>query len=141
MSERKCASCSEWKNIESFYTRNGRITGKCRGCHVAAAKARPTSQRLKSRAKQLARYNLSPEQYARMMARQNGQCAICQIVMTSGNSGGTMACVDHNHQTGSVRDILCSKCNSALGHLRDDPALARAAEAYLIRHARNDRDE
>jgi len=41
---------------------------------------------------------------------------------------------DHNHKTGAFRGWLCLLCNSALGFLKDDPALCRRAESYLRRH-------
>lgn len=40
-------------------------------------------------------------------------------------------CVDHDHETGAVRGILCGACNMALGLLRDDPEVLRALTKYV----------
>lgn len=42
--------------------------------------------------------------------------------------------VDHSHQTGQTRGVLCHWCNLALGHLQDDPLVVAAALAYLLAH-------
>lgn len=42
--------------------------------------------------------------------------------------------VDHNHQTGAARALLCSRCNGGLGLFEDDPALMRRGIAYLEKH-------
>ena len=44
-----------------------------------------------------------------------------------------MMCIDHDHETGFVRGILCSLCNTLLGHAKDDPEILRKAAEYLDR--------
>jgi ferritin-like metal-binding protein YciE len=70
-------------------------------------------------------YGLSVEEYAAMLARQGGACAICRE-----RSEETL-CVDHHHVTRLVRRLLCRRCNLGIGHFRDDPRLLRAAADYL----------
>jgi hypothetical protein len=65
-----------------------------------------------------------------MWAEQNGRCAICSTTLREGRGG---AAVDHCHRTGKVRGLLCSPCNTAIGKLREDPALFASALAYLER--------
>jgi hypothetical protein len=69
-------------------------------------------------------HGLTVDQYQAMVKEQGGLCAIC---------GGAMKriCIDHDHETGAVRGLLCHNCNVALGHLRDSPALLRAAADYV----------
>ncbi len=72
-------------------------------------------------------YGLTPEEYDSMLDRQQGLCAICSSEMEQPN-------IDHNHETGAVRDLLCLGCNLAIGHLKDDPDRAMALALYLERH-------
>lgn len=71
------------------------------------------------------RYGLSESEFAEMVATQAGGCAICGSTEKLG--------VDHNHQSGAIRGILCTSCNSALGFLVDQPDLFEIALAYLER--------
>ena len=72
-------------------------------------------------------YGLTPEVYNRMLEEQGGVCAICS--QPEPRCQGLS--VDHDHNTGVVRGLLCSNCNTALGLFIDDPdRLARAA-TYL----------
>ena len=67
----------------------------------------------------LARYGMNRQQQIDMLESQNGQCKICKndIELFTGRLGGNpKACVvDHSHDTGEVRGILCSPCNTAIG--------------------------
>jgi hypothetical protein len=73
-------------------------------------------------------YGLSQDGYDALMKMQGGGCAICGTTEWKGWGGG---CVDHDHKTGAVRGILCFHCNSAIGLLKDNPKLVRAALDYL----------
>jgi hypothetical protein len=74
--------------------------------------------------------NLTYERYLEMLAGQNGLCAIC-----CRPPGKKSLAPDHDHQTGKVRALLCSKCNCGLGCLNDDSGLLRRAAEYLDRHS------
>lgn len=74
-------------------------------------------------------YGLSPEQYDALLAEQGGVCAICGGV----NKGSRSLAVDHDHETGTVRGLLCIPCNSAVGLLKEDPDLLQNARIYLLR--------
>ena len=71
-----------------------------------------------------------------MAELQNHLCAICGSPETiRGRSGETrFLCVDHDHRTGKVRQLVCSACNSVLGDAEDDIRILEAAIAYLIKH-------
>lgn len=73
------------------------------------------------------KYNLTPEQYDALFKAQGFHCAICPAVTPGGNGW----CVDHCHDTGKVRGILCRSCNIMLGHAKDSPAILQAAIDYL----------
>lgn len=74
------------------------------------------------------RYGISVEQYDEIWASQGGQCAICG---TTENQLVRAFHVDHCHESGVVRGLLCFACNTGLGKLHDDPALLRKAAEYL----------
>lgn len=75
--------------------------------------------------KRKATYGISKDQFLSLLDQQNHTCAICD------RSVGISSCVDHCHNTGVVRGILCDTCNTALGMLGDDlKGLMRAVE-YL----------
>lgn len=65
-----------------------------------------------------------------MLHQQEGVCAICQ----SGDWGKYGPMVDHDHATGLIRGILCTRCNVALGMMKDDPKLLMSAIHYLTAH-------
>lgn len=83
-------------------------------------------------------YGLTLEAEAAMLAEQNGVCAICRMpeTMTNKQTGDVLTlAVDHCHQTGKNRGLLCRWCNTALGMFKDSPERFRAAADYLDRHA------
>lgn len=70
------------------------------------------------------KYGITPEDYERMFAEQQGRCAIC-------HAEDPRLVVDHDHATGAVRGLLCHSCNVALGWLRDREDAAERAAEYL----------
>lgn len=73
-------------------------------------------------------YGISVDDYNRMLEEQNGGCYIC------GKSYTNRALdIDHDHETGKVRGLLCSPHNRVLGLLNDDPDMVMAAHAYLLK--------
>lgn len=73
------------------------------------------------------KYNLSVEGKEALMEKQNGLCALCRH--SDGGKRGLF--VDHDHETGEVRGLLCVGCNAALGMLGDNVEGLQNAIAYL----------
>lgn len=73
-------------------------------------------------------YGLSIEEYERLFEAQKGCCAICGRPQ---DEQKFRLAVDHCHETGVVRGLLCSPCNTGLGSLADSPELLRIAADYL----------
>lgn len=73
------------------------------------------------------RHGITTAEYERLLGEQNERCAICQ----QQPSDERRLAIDHDHTTGAVRGLLCIRCNTAIGSMRDDPALLQAAVAYL----------
>lgn len=86
------------------------------------------------RRKLLEIYGLTVDEYERMDEAQGGRCAICGGNSARSDGDGRLV-VDHAHETGAVRDLLCNLCNTGLGAMRDDPAILLAAIEYLKNHA------
>ena len=82
------------------------------------------------------RFGITPEQYAAMFAEQCGLCAICNRAETSLNEIGQVhsLCVDHNHADKVVRQLLCRKCNTAIGMVEENVDTLRACINYLLKH-------
>ena len=73
-------------------------------------------------------YNLTLEQHKQMYIDQNGQCAICKIPVSYDKLD-----TDHNHKTGKVRGLLCTRCNIFAGYIDTTGFLLPAIERYLER--------
>jgi hypothetical protein len=84
-------------------------------------------------------YGIEPEEYRAFMAAQGGKCAICGYESlpwddTQRRSRGMKTPglhVDHCHDSGRVRGLLCGACNTALGSFKDDSEILAKAIEYL----------
>lgn len=77
------------------------------------------------RNKLIREFGITQDQYELMLSEQHGVCKIC------GQKDNRRLAVDHCHQTGNVRGLLCRHCNTAIGLFDDDPSLLRKAANYL----------
>ena len=114
--EKLCIRCNQIKNLDDFYTTNFRKGNKsavCKDCSY-----------LKTRVYTYRKYGMTVEDYENMYNRQNGKCCICQ-------NDYTILCVDHNHETGKVRGLLCKVCNTYLGKIKDNVEIAKLMVSYL----------
>ena len=80
----------------------------------------------------LRKYGLTVEQYNIMLSEQNGTCGICKLVCLTGRR----LAVDHCHDTGRVRGLLCSNCNRGNGMLKESPKNLAASLRYLAKHGK-----
>ncbi len=108
-----CTYCRERKPSEHFI----RKSGKCRWC--------------RTNAKRLKLFNVTLEEFQELEKEHGGRCAICFNSPTP-NKG--VLSVDHDHETGAIRGLLCDTCNRVLGMFRDDAERFFAAAAYLEEH-------
>lgn len=110
---RWCAGCQSFRDLDDF----GSGATRCRPCLSSAQHAARTAKV----------YGLTPEQYDELLRRQGGRCAICR-----GRPKSKRLAVDHDHKTGAVRGLLCSRCNhDLLGSAWDSLAVASALWHYL----------
>lgn len=82
-------------------------------------------------AKLIWNYGITLDEYKELLSSQGGKCAICQSAPLSKN-----LCVDHNHDTGKVRGLLCDMCNKGLGHFKDNLELLSKAVKYITKYDR-----
>jgi hypothetical protein len=74
------------------------------------------------------KYGLTREQFESMEAEQGYRCAICHAAFDE------RPCIDHDHETGTVRGLLCRMCNVGLGYIERTPEWVDEAKAYLGSH-------
>lgn len=126
MTTRVCKSCGEDKPLSAF-NKSKRTSGQCKKCFAAYMReyrAKTPGWKKKKRAWDLKRnYGMTTEDYDSLYKAQNGRCAICECKC--------QLVVDHDHNTGDVRGLLCSTCNVGLGMLKEDPQIATSLVRYL----------
>ena len=148
---RRCTRCDTVK-VESAFRRGPRdhLRGMCIQCidvvasetlaskpeRVLAARARAREWKLMRGLPQytrdthiLSKYGLSREAYDSMVSDQNSKCAICG--RAAEDCVHRVLVVDHCHDTGRVRGLLCNKCNGGIGLLGDTVDAVEKAVAYL----------
>ena len=120
-----CDNESVTKTVGNRVVSNGAYCAKCTSERYRAKKPHSvTAGNLR------ARYGINIEEYEQMLEDQDGVCLICN---GSPNRGAreTALCVDHCHSTGSIRCLLCWRCNGALGLFEDDIERLNNAILYL----------
>ena len=89
--------------------------------------ARQRQYQLKSK------YGITEDDYTVLLTEQDGKCAICMTDKPTGK--WKVFAVDHCHNTGKVRGLLCNECNRGIGLLKDSPELLQAAKDYLEKNS------
>jgi hypothetical protein len=99
----------------------------------SAEKTRRDNPRVIKHRKLKSSYGISLKEFEDMLESQNDRCAICSFSFdyTSQSKGPH---VDHDHETGKVRMILCRFCNNLLGYANDDVLILESAIAYLDKY-------
>jgi Recombination endonuclease VII len=85
------------------------------------------------------RYGITVKEFEQKAKAQNYRCIICGRTAEDADPRRKHLCQDHDHTTGRNRDLLCSQCNTLLGHAQDSVCILQRAAAYLTRHAEHDR--
>ena len=114
-----CADCKQPKEP-------GRYDAYCKACRSRYSKAY-TQGKKKGGKKRSPRYSLfSPQDKEELYEYQEHKCGICGKEKEIGQ-----LVVDHDHESGETRGLLCTKCNQAIGFFGDDVMLLTAAICYL----------
>ena len=143
-----CPNCQEDLPTSSFNKSNRRdgYQTYCRACHnkmqrekyksdpmakvkrqLRAGKRKETNPTAQREAELKRLYGITLQDYVQMFEKQGEVCAICKEKCPTRKS----LSVDHDHQTGIVRGLLCNRCNRALGMFKDNSTLLLRAAQYI----------
>jgi hypothetical protein len=142
-----CSKCGVDKPLDEFHKDNSREDGlhhRCKACKSKQAagyyKKWTPEQREKHRARVLrTRYGMELDLLIVLYEKQEGCCAICgkhgdrPAINEKRKSNEGVLHVDHDHETGAVRGLLCAGCNSGLGHFGDSAENLVSAANYLLK--------
>ena len=146
----KCNCCNEVKELIEFEHQKNRPNPRktCKKCRMKN-RVYTDEHRLKRRVYSFNRrqkedyfdyyknnslireYNIDLDTFKSMLKKQNNKCVICGNEFKNSKS----IHVDHNHKTGNVRELLCSKCNTGLGMFYDNIESLANAIKYLKKHS------
>jgi hypothetical protein len=153
ITEKRCARCGATKPVSQFFrskVRPDNCSVYCKTCQMAAcAETRARHPHLHRRAGErwrqrnpdygrfrglYRRYGITRQDYEAMLQAQDGRCAICGSDDPRGtirNGGEKSFSVDHCHETGKIRGLLCAPCNVAIGQLQHSEEILLSAIRYL----------
>ncbi len=149
-----CTKCQTPKTLDQYYSRSASKDGlfaRCKNCIDIYERERlrkdpdknkryyrANKERLKAAAREYdkvtgrdkrlqRRFGITYMQYMEMLTLQNCVCAICHQTCPTGLN----LAVDHDHETGKVRGLLCRPCNQGIGTFGEDPSRLESAASYL----------
>ena len=126
METKYCSLCNTNKSIEEFEIHKSTKDGRrycCRDCKKEVAK----KYRNPKKARELQfrkKYNITLDERNKLSKKQNGKCVIC--------GSDEPLVIDHDHETGKIRGLLCNLCNVGLGSFKDNIDSLNNAIRYLI---------
>lgn len=129
---KRCIRCGEEKPADSFWRRSDGLRALrswCKSCCKEYAATQDVVARQRDRCFRRV-YGITLAEYDFMLTSQDGRCAIC------GDVPEQRLQVDHDHETGEIRGLLCGSCNAGIALLCEAPETLEAAIAYLKFHKR-----
>ena len=123
-----CSKCQTTKALQEFFNNKTRPDGKhhyCKPCHSQYQTNNPETTR---RYVLIREYGITLEQYQQMLIDQKESCRICGVHQETQTK---RLFVDHCHETGKVRGLLCYACNTLLGLAKDRLEVLEKAVEYL----------
>lgn len=136
-----CTKCLEKKDIDCFARDKYRKTGfsyKCKVCRNSDQLERAREWRKNNREKikdkdiwykRKYEFNITKEEYYKILLKQNNSCAICK--KTHDSDSHKRMHIDHNHVSKKIRGLLCFTCNVGLGLFKDNITVIKNAIEYL----------
>jgi len=132
---RECNECKIKKPLEDFNKNKDCTLGRvstCKSCQSIKSAKRyqeyrknPDFRHRNINAHFIRRYGISHNEVLKMKEEQDNKCAIC-------HKEDKRLHLDHNHDTGQIRKMLCFNCNSVLGYAKENPEILAEAIKYLV---------
>ena len=122
---KRCPDCGETKPRSAYYKEKARrdgLQGYCKSCRDVQIRRNDLRRK----------YGITEDDYDEMYRAQRGCCSICGAHQSTLNR---RLSVDHDHDSGDVRALLCGHCNRGIGLLGDDPKTVQRAADYLRFHS------
>ncbi len=126
---KKCIHCQKIKNITLFSVSKGNKDGRkgeCKKCQTYLNIYRTHMHHNKNKRSSEKKITLAKQMVQKYINEQNNKCDICKIPFENDNW-----CVDHCHDKGHVRGLLCELCNRGIGHFKDNITKLENAIKYL----------
>jgi hypothetical protein len=127
-----CPNCKVDKPLDQYWKGQSSCIQCCKWKQKNRWNSRTPQKRLEQHLKY--KYGVSPEDFLAAWSDQNGKCAICEDSLpdlTTYENRRRGYAIDHNHDTGEFRGILCTECNTLLGMAGDNPEILANAIRYL----------
>jgi hypothetical protein len=121
-----CALCGKDVALDQFHRNPQRKDKRGSYCVDCIRQLAQTYNRTAT----VAKYGMSEQEFEDISAAQGYKCRICARLASKERYGKLS--IDHCHNTGVVRGLLCSRCNMALGKFGDDPLMLLTAAKYLL---------
>lgn len=127
---KQCRVCHKFQLASEFHkkeTNKDRLDKRCKSCKKEDYQ---TNRIKRLDAIRTRNYGISVEEYKQKIIDQNNACEICKLPFVPHKN----PCVDHNHTTLAVRGLLCSHCNSGLGHFKESINIMQSAQEYIKKY-------
>ncbi len=135
----QCSVCKLEKDESEFAKASKKQRGYATACKVCTKEKYRGTEESKASARDAKlrhKYGITVKKFDKLMTAQGGRCAICNRTLEWGDDRHMKPHVDHDHETGAVRGILCGYCNLMIGWSQDTPERLIAGAKYLNSHPR-----
>lgn len=112
-----CPKCREFLPSTAFVSATGKVRKNCTTCQL-----------LLDLHYNLSKYGLTIPQYEAMVTEQEGKCKICRRTV---DQLGERLLIDHCHNTGKVRGLICRDCSTGLARFKDHPTIIRNTQSHI----------
>lgn len=132
-----CTKCKEAKPLTEYSLKRPKnrkpgLQPRCKACCAKDTQLWNKSNKETSRDRYLQRtYGIAEKEYNARLLAQDNKCVICNAEFQTDKFGSKYPVVDHCHNSGYIRGILCNECNRGLGYFHDNPEALNKAALYV----------